>query len=177
MPMSHRLAISKPVGALIYHISQGLTVNLGQIIFDHLAGHASSKNPQYPIGHPSILFQLIIQQAPDLMTKSSDLTVPKPLIVDWKLFAFEHIVDVSVPQSIMQTLTKMKKTVKMESSSLLVSALSSGKSVLQHLKDQKRLLEQALAENTWLINQIEQSSQAVSEEEESEAEEDFSDNQ
>lgn len=93
IPIAHRSTISKPLVELIYHVGQGKHVNLGQLIFDQLASHAPSKLSPHPISHPSTIFEMVLQQAPDIIGESVTMTAPKPLMV-------EHFIDVFIPESI-----------------------------------------------------------------------------
>lgn len=88
--------------------------DLGQIIFEQLANHVLGKNLHFPIGHPSTIYQLVLKQEPEIADKSAGLTIPKPLIVDWKLFSFKHYVDVSVLESIQEALKRQGRVPKSE---------------------------------------------------------------
>lgn len=89
-----------PTGWLLYVIGQKKKVNIGQFIFDNPASLAGVESPKFSIGNPSLLYELVMIQAPKvkLATKRVACDLQR-FYADHKLFNGEHFVDVKRAES------------------------------------------------------------------------------
>lgn len=154
VPVTHRASISKSVGAVIYSIGLGKSVNLGEIIFDQIANQALTKSSNQPICHPSLIYQMIQQQAPEIIDPSSSLVSLKPFTVDWKIFTFQHFVDVTIPPSIHKALQRQGKLSKTNIEPVKTDNLMK-KSAVDRVRDHLKLLNQARREMQELLSVLE----------------------
>ncbi|CAM8880107.1 unnamed protein product [Rhodiola kirilowii] len=76
-------------------------INLGELVFAHLEKHSLSGRDQLPIGFPSLIHQLVLEQFPDILSSVDVLSGdPKVLAMDHKMFKGARVVDVPCEASL-----------------------------------------------------------------------------
>ncbi|KAL9666301.1 hypothetical protein QQ045_000629 [Rhodiola kirilowii] len=62
LPSNHHTTLGRPMGAFLKALRARKKIDLGRLIFDQIAGHASSVKVNHPIGFPSLIHQLVVAQ-------------------------------------------------------------------------------------------------------------------
>lgn len=94
IPTKNKQSVTIPTERLLYVIGQKKKVNIGQLIFENLASLGGVKNPKFSIGNPSLLYELVMIQAPRV--KLAIKCVARDLQkfnADHKLFFGKHSAD------------------------------------------------------------------------------------
>lgn len=72
---------------MIYALGKTKEVNIGQVIFENLVSLVDSKNAKQAIGNPSVLYELVMSQAPYIKIAADRLSAGvKKFGADHKLF-------------------------------------------------------------------------------------------
>ena len=89
------MTVTKSFATLLFQISMKREFNLGNLAFEHILRHVENLACQKALGYPSLIYEKLTTQKPDLVTATK--IVGPPIVemrISHKLYEGHHLRDV-----------------------------------------------------------------------------------